>query len=104
MQAVPSEFLEIDRKERANRPFFDLDLRPPQERTCDFDDVVISFEAECETWFVGAYDNCANAPTTALDATKQGYLKTCICDLPDASCSLLVSDGAEATVPACGLF
>jgi glutamate synthase (NADPH/NADH) small chain len=46
MQAVPSEFLEIDRKERANRPFFDLDLRPPQERTCDFDDVVISFEPE----------------------------------------------------------
>jgi glutamate synthase (NADPH/NADH) small chain len=46
MQAVPSEFLEIDRKERANRPFFDLDLRPAHERTCDFDDVVISFDPE----------------------------------------------------------
>jgi len=46
MQAVPSEFLEIDRKERANRPFFDLDLRPAHERTCDFEDVVISFTPE----------------------------------------------------------
>lgn len=46
MQAVPSEFLAIDRKERVNRPFFDLDLRPAEERTCDFDDVVISFDAE----------------------------------------------------------
>jgi len=46
MQAIPGEFLEIDRKERANRPFFDLDLRPPEERTCDFDDVVISFDPE----------------------------------------------------------
>ncbi len=45
MQAVPSEFLDIDRKERANMPFFDLTLRPPQERTCDFDDVVIEFDA-----------------------------------------------------------
>lgn len=46
MQAVPSEFLAIDRKERANRPFFDLDLRPAEERTCDFDDVVIEFDPE----------------------------------------------------------
>ncbi len=46
MQAVPSEFLEIDRKERANRPFFDLDLRPPEERTCDFGSVVIEFDPE----------------------------------------------------------
>ena len=46
MQAIPSEFLEIDRKERVNRPFFDLDLRPAEERTCDFDDVVISFDPE----------------------------------------------------------
>jgi glutamate synthase (NADPH/NADH) small chain len=46
MQAVPSEFLAIDRRERANRPFFDLDLRPPEERTCDFDDVVIDFSPE----------------------------------------------------------
>ena len=46
MQAVPSEFLAIDRKERANRPFFDLDLRSPEVRTCDFDDVVIEFDPE----------------------------------------------------------
>jgi glutamate synthase (NADPH/NADH) small chain len=46
MQAVPSEFLAIDRKERANRPFFDLDLRPADVRTCDFDEVVISFDPE----------------------------------------------------------
>lgn len=46
MQAVPSEFLAIDRKARVNKPFFDLDLRPPEERTCDFDDVVIKFTPE----------------------------------------------------------
>jgi glutamate synthase (NADPH) small chain len=46
MQAVPSEFLAIDRKERANKPFFDLDLRPAQTRTCDFEDVVIEFNVE----------------------------------------------------------
>lgn len=46
MQAVPSEFLAIDRKERANRPFFDLDLRPADERVCDFSDVVIEFDPE----------------------------------------------------------
>ncbi len=46
MQAVPSEFLAIDRKARANKPFYDLDLRPPETRTCDFDAVVIEFNAE----------------------------------------------------------
>ena len=46
MQAVPSEFLAIDRKERYYKPFADLDLRPPGERTCDFEDVVISFNSE----------------------------------------------------------
>lgn len=46
MQAVPSEYLAINRKERVNRPFFDLDLRPPQQRICDFDDVVIDFSPE----------------------------------------------------------
>jgi glutamate synthase (NADPH) small chain len=46
MQAVPSEFLAIDRKSRANQPFHDLDLRAPDERVCDFEDVVISFDAE----------------------------------------------------------
>jgi glutamate synthase (NADPH/NADH) small chain len=46
MQAVPSEFLAIDRKSRAKIPFEDLDVREAQERVCDFDDVVISFDAE----------------------------------------------------------
>ena len=46
MQAVPSEFLSIDRKKRANSPFFELELRPPEERVCDFNAVVISFDEE----------------------------------------------------------
>ena len=46
MQAVPSEFLAIDRKERVNKPFRDLSLRAAEERVCDFEDVVISFDAE----------------------------------------------------------
>lgn len=46
MQFIPSETLVIDRKARANMPFFDLDLRSPEERTCDFDDVVIEFTPE----------------------------------------------------------
>lgn len=46
MQAVPSEFLAINRKERANRPFVELQLRPPQERVCDFQPVIIPFDAE----------------------------------------------------------
>lgn len=46
MQAVPSEYLAIDRKERANMPFCDLELRPPRTRVCDFDDVVIEFTPE----------------------------------------------------------
>jgi len=46
MQAIPSEFLAIDRKERAKKPFLDLDLRPPNERICDFNDVIIPFTAE----------------------------------------------------------
>ena len=46
MQLIPSESLEIDRKARAIKPFFDLDLRPPDLRTCDFEDVVIGFSPE----------------------------------------------------------
>ncbi len=46
MQAVPSEFLAIDRKQRANSQFLDLDLRPPEARTCDFGPVVIEFDPE----------------------------------------------------------
>ena len=46
MQAVPSEFLAINRKERAKKPFYDLDLRPTDIRTSDFEDVVIEFNPE----------------------------------------------------------
>ena len=46
MQAVQSEFLAIDRKSRARIPFSDVDLRDPQERICDFEDVVISLDPE----------------------------------------------------------
>ncbi len=46
MQAVPGEFLSINRKNRVNMPFFDLDLRDPEERCFDFDDVVIEFTPE----------------------------------------------------------
>ncbi len=46
MQAIPSEFLDINRKERLLIPFFDLDTRPPEERVCDFNDVVIAFDEE----------------------------------------------------------
>jgi glutamate synthase (NADPH/NADH) small chain len=46
MQAVQSEFLAIDRKSRARIPFTDIDHRDPQERICDFEDVVIALDAE----------------------------------------------------------
>ncbi len=46
MQAVPGEFLPVDRKLRVNSPFLDLDLRTPDERTCDFEAVVINFSSE----------------------------------------------------------
>ncbi len=46
MQLIPSETLPIDRKARVNMPFYDLDLRPPDVRTCDFDAVVIGFSPE----------------------------------------------------------
>lgn len=46
MQAIPSEFLAIDRKARARIPFADLNLRDPRERIHDFEDVVIPLDAE----------------------------------------------------------
>ncbi len=46
-QAVPSENLEIDRKERALRKCEKVELRPPEERIGDFDDVVIPLGVEC---------------------------------------------------------
>ncbi len=46
MQAVPSEFLAIDRKSRVRIPFEDVGLRDPEARICDFEDVVIPFSVE----------------------------------------------------------
>lgn len=47
MQKIPSEFLAIDRKARAMVPSIELDHRPPEERICDFEEVVIGLDAEC---------------------------------------------------------
>lgn len=46
MQAIPSDFLAIDRRERLRYPYFDLDHRPAEQRICDFDEVVISLDPE----------------------------------------------------------
>ncbi len=46
MQAIPSEFLAIDRKYRKYIPFFDLDTRDPNVRICDFEDVIIPLDEE----------------------------------------------------------
>jgi hypothetical protein len=46
MQLIPSETLTVDRKARVNMPFYDLDLRLPNVRMCDFEDVIIPFSAE----------------------------------------------------------
>src|SRR5215216_867790 len=46
MQLIPSETLTVDRKARVNMPFYDLDLRLPDVRVCDFEDVIIPFSSE----------------------------------------------------------
>ncbi len=46
MQSIPSEYLDINRKSRAILPFYELDIRPAQERVCDFEDVVLAMDAE----------------------------------------------------------
>jgi glutamate synthase (NADPH) small chain len=46
VQTIPSEYLDINRKSRVHLPFYDLDIRPAQERVCDFEDVVLSMDAE----------------------------------------------------------
>ncbi|MBC8507007.1 MAG: NAD(P)-dependent oxidoreductase [Anaerolineales bacterium] len=46
-QAIPSEFLAIDRKSRARAACGGLVIRNPEERVGDFDDVVIPLGAEC---------------------------------------------------------
>lgn len=46
MQAIPSDFLAIDRKERLRVPYLDLDLRSPEDRIYDFEDVVIALDED----------------------------------------------------------
>jgi glutamate synthase (NADPH) small chain len=46
VQTIPSDFLAIDRKERMRVPFEDVPHRPAEERVCDFNDVVITLDAE----------------------------------------------------------
>lgn len=46
MQAIPGEFLAIDRKARAKIPTLDVENRPVSERLCDFNDVVIPLTVE----------------------------------------------------------
>jgi glutamate synthase (NADPH) small chain len=46
VQIIPSETLDINRKSRVYLPFLDLDLRAPEERVCDFEDVVLAMDPE----------------------------------------------------------
>jgi len=46
MQAIPSDFLAIDRKFRVHIPSEELEQRDPRERICDFDDVLIPLTPE----------------------------------------------------------
>lgn len=45
MSVIPEKPIQVDRKERMSIPFQDLDLRPPEIRIRDFDDVVIAFDS-----------------------------------------------------------
>src|SRR5512145_460247 len=46
MQLIPSEFLALDRRARANMPFHDLEQRAPGERIGDFQEVILAFSPE----------------------------------------------------------
>jgi glutamate synthase (NADPH/NADH) small chain len=46
MQVIESEYLAIDRKDRAHLPFQEIEHRPIEERVCDFNDTVIGFTPE----------------------------------------------------------
>ena len=48
MQHVSSDFLEIDRKERAKIPSDDVPVRPPEERILDFNEVIIAIDEEIQ--------------------------------------------------------
>jgi glutamate synthase (NADPH/NADH) small chain len=46
MQSIPSDFLEINRKKRVYLPFTGLSYRSPNERVCDFSEVVMPLDEE----------------------------------------------------------
>ena len=46
MQAIPSESLAIDRRERLRRLFREPDLRPANVCILDFEDVALSFDED----------------------------------------------------------
>jgi glutamate synthase (NADPH/NADH) small chain len=46
MQTIQSDFLAIDRKARMRLPFIDQEHRLPEERVCDFNDVVVALDPE----------------------------------------------------------
>jgi len=46
MQKISSDFLAIDRKERAKIPSFDVPIRPALERVCDFEEVNLAVDEE----------------------------------------------------------
>lgn len=46
MQSIPGDLLDIDRKDRSKTPSMELELRNPAVRVCDFDEVILPFDAE----------------------------------------------------------
>ncbi|MCX8062121.1 MAG: hypothetical protein N3D16_06025, partial [Anaerolineales bacterium] len=66
MQAIPSEFLAIDRKYRAHIPSEDLAQRDPKERICDFDDVLIPLTPERAMYEAS---RCVHCPDPAACVT-----------------------------------
>ena len=61
-QFIPSEYLEIDRKIRPLAPCENVELRSPEERVCDFNDVVIPMDPECAQI---AASRCIHCPDPA---------------------------------------
>lgn len=65
MQSIPSEYLDINRKFRAKLPSNKLDIRPANERICDFEDVILPFEAEIAMYEASRCIHCPDpAPCT----------------------------------------
>jgi len=64
---APDKPLKIDRKGRIKIPSLDLDLRPPEERVHDFEDVVISMDAERAMYEAGRCIHCPD-PAACMEA------------------------------------